>query len=91
MKQFKENYQPIEIELTNKDEESFIIKSKFLTSTENRAIEEILKDESKTWTDRCLDVMVIWFGNTKEFYEQFSMNLLSDIALYMKDIQTKKK
>jgi hypothetical protein len=91
MKQFKENFEPIELELINKAGESFVIKSKFLTSAEANEVQKIMRDESVTLIDRCLKSMVIWFGENAEFYNQFSIELLTDVAKHMRDIKTKKK
>jgi hypothetical protein len=91
MKQFKENFKPVEVELINLDGESFIIKSNFLKSEQSNEVQKLMRDESKTLVERCLESMVIYFGKDVKFYKQFSMEMLTDVALYMNELKSDKK
>ena len=89
MKEFRENFKPIEIKLINIEGKEFVLKSSFFTARKLRKIEEIVKDKAKTETQKAIMIMIEHFGNKEKFYDQFSPGLIIDVALFLAEEQKK--
>ena len=60
-----------------------------ITPDISRKIEAMLKTEGYT-ADKIIDQLLMLFGESKKFWEGFSIQLLSDIIMYFADISKKK-
>ena len=93
MKQFKENFKPIEIELVDIDGNAHELKTVFLPSEKVKEIEQITDAyiaAEKGHTEFIHKTMSIRFGKKETFWGKFSNDLLKDVVLYLKEEQEKK-
>lgn len=86
---FEENYKAEEITIKTIEGKEYVLKSRFLPSKEVKAIEEIGFKKNITETEKAHKIMVKLFGKDEKFYSQFSIELLTRLAEYMRDIQKK--
>jgi hypothetical protein len=98
VKQFVENFTPIEIEVKNIKQESFVIKTIFMDSSTVEEVENMMKPkydkegkiiEEAANTSLVFKMLEKTFGKGEEFFKQFSFNLLGDIIKYVAE-ETKK-
>lgn len=86
----EESYEPIEIELKTLKGESFVVKSNLLTIGDLDYIDSLQKDEKIPVGKQIKLMMVKIFGETEEFWEQFSLTLLTQLSLMVTE-EIKKK
>jgi hypothetical protein len=88
---FEDNFEPIKFILKNKDGKEFPIQTVFLTAKQNKEVEEILTDTKiPTMTERILISCGKTFGKDKDFFAQFSLELLTQVVYYINDEKSKK-
>jgi hypothetical protein len=91
MKIFEEKYAPIEITVKNIQDKEFILKTLFQTSEMTDKVELLLQDGKITNTDKIHQMMILMFGKDKNFWKQFSIDLLSQIADFIREEGKKKE
>jgi plasmid maintenance system antidote protein VapI len=91
MKQFKENFTPIEIEITDIEGVQHKILSRFVKSSEVNKLESIVNNKSLLETDKAFEVLECAFGKDRKFWGKFSMDLLLEVANYVQEEKTKPK
>ena len=79
MKRFTDNYQPVEIELVDKDGKSVALKSRFMNQKDWLANQSLVSDDKAT--SNCYQMANI-FGGQPEDYVNFSSDILKDAIEY---------
>ena len=89
-KLFKESFIPISIEVENIKGEKFTLKTQFNDVSDTKKVESMIRNIDILQTEKIIEIMTTVFGETPEFFEQFSIQLLTDISKYIAE-ETKKK
>jgi hypothetical protein len=91
MKLFEDNYKPIEITVKNFKGKEFVLNSLFQTSENALKVENLMADETAKNTDKIIKMMIVLFGENDSFWKQFSIEMLAEIAEYVREEGKKKE
>ena len=80
MKIFKDNYKPIELQVVNRNGETIMLKSRFITQKEWLELFDPAK-QSKKYTYNCIFMATV-FGGKPADYENYSAELLTEVITY---------
>lgn len=90
MKTFTENYDPIEIELIDLKKKSHKFKGVLINGTLMKKLVAIINNEEGDDFYKIFQPMILIFGQTEKFWEQFSIQLLREVIEYVTKEMSKK-
>lgn len=91
MKEFRENYDAIQVKLIDVEGKEYEVESQFMTTDSFNVLEKMSKDKTLTNTDIAISTMIKTCGKDREFWGKFSMNLLLEVSKYITAELNKKK
>lgn len=91
MRTFTDNFEPIEIEIVDKNGDKKVIKTKFMTSSQAREIENLRRDRKQNQVDIIYSIMGLMFDMDQKDCEKYSLQLLSEIIIWTSEEVLKKK
>jgi hypothetical protein len=90
-KLFEEKHEGICVTLKNKQGKSHDLETKVVTLEDYDEIARISKQTAEKFqTKHIFKILFILFGKDKDFFQQFSINLLTDLIIYLKEEIVKK-
>lgn len=88
---FKDKHEGIPVQLTNREDKVFNIETLPITMEDYDKILKISKQMQKEFEIKQMyDLLYIFFGKGKEFFKQFTVQLLTDLILSLKEEIVKK-
>lgn len=86
----EENYEAIEVELKDLEKKSYIVKGKNFTLGDVEYIENLNEDNKIKASEKIILILTRIFGEERDFWKKFSLNLLTDLTRLVTE-EVKKK
>lgn len=82
MKTFTDNFEPIEISITDVEGKEYKIETKFVPMSKMKVIENTINQisEGKEIIEKVYSLMELLLGKNEKFWSKFSVNLLMEIS-----------